>query len=83
MTMTAAATFDASIWQGRNDTGERGDVTRLFQIVQPADAVKLSGTPAVLGFACDAGVVRNPVSYTHLTLPTNTVTCRSRWSPYH
>ena len=23
------------------------------------------------------------VSYTHLTLPTNTVTCRSRWSPYH
>ena len=24
-----------------------------------------------------------PVSYTHLTLPTNTVTCRSRWSPYH
>ena len=25
----------------------------------------------------------NSVSYTHLTLPTNTVTCRSRWSPYH
>ena len=25
----------------------------------------------------------NTVSYTHLTLPTNTVTCRSRWSPYH
>ena len=23
------------------------------------------------------------VSYTHLTLPTNTVTCRSRWSAYH
>ena len=22
------------------------------------------------------------VSYTHLTLPTKTVTCRSRWSPY-
>ena len=31
-----------------------------------------------------AGVRENaPVSYTHLTLPTNTVTCRSRWSPYH
>ena len=26
---------------------------------------------------------KSPVSYTHLTLPTNTVTCRSRWSPYH
>ena len=24
-----------------------------------------------------------PVSYTHLTLPTITVRCRSRWSPYH
>ena len=24
----------------------------------------------------------NPVSYTHLTLPTTTL-CRSRWSPYH
>ena len=27
--------------------------------------------------------IATPVSYTHLTLPTNTVTCRSRWSPYH
>ncbi|MFS2107043.1 formimidoylglutamase [Ralstonia sp. Ralssp135] len=59
MTMTEAATFDASIWQGRNDTGERGDVTRLFQVVQSADAVTLSGVPALVGFACDAGVVRN------------------------
>ena len=24
-----------------------------------------------------------PVSYTHLTLPTNNYWCRSRWSPYH
>ena len=24
-----------------------------------------------------------PVSYTHLTLPTTLSTCRSRWSPYH
>ena len=23
------------------------------------------------------------VSYTHLTLPTNLRSCRSRWSPYH
>ena len=23
------------------------------------------------------------VSYTHLTLPTKQVQCRSRWSPYH
>ena len=25
----------------------------------------------------------NPVSYTHLTLPTTIGWCRSRWSPYH
>ena len=25
----------------------------------------------------------SPVSYTHLTLPTKIVACRSRWSPYH
>ena len=25
----------------------------------------------------------NPVSYTHLTLPTKLEWCRSRWSPYH
>ena len=25
----------------------------------------------------------DPVSYTHLTLPTTLVKCRSRWSPYH
>ena len=25
----------------------------------------------------------NPVSYTHLTLPTKLILCRSRWSPYH
>ena len=24
-----------------------------------------------------------PVSYTHLTLPTTGSLCRSRWSPYH
>ena len=29
-------------------------------------------------------VLRNiPVSYTHLTLPTRSCQCRSRWSPYH
>ena len=25
----------------------------------------------------------HPVSYTHLTLPTTRLVCRSRWSPYH
>ena len=59
MTMHKVMTFDASIWQGRDDTGERGDVTRLFQVVRSAYVTALSGAPAVLGFACDAGVLRN------------------------
>ena len=32
------------------------------------------------------GLLQNlvvPVSYTHLTLPTSSERCRSRWSPYH
>ena len=29
------------------------------------------------------GHVDDAVSYTHLTLPTNSIVCRSRWSPYH
>ena len=28
-------------------------------------------------------VMSEPVSYTHLTLPTIAAECRSRWSPYH
>ena len=28
-------------------------------------------------------IVEEPVSYTHLTLPTKEDECRSRWSPYH
>ena len=28
-------------------------------------------------------VFLEPVSYTHLTLPTTCTRCRSRWSPYH
>ena len=27
--------------------------------------------------------IDDPVSYTHLTLPTTARRCRSRWSPYH
>ena len=29
------------------------------------------------------GADYRPVSYTHLTLPTMIIRCRSRWSPYH
>ena len=34
--------------------------------------------------AAEVGISKSaPVSYTHLTLPTTSALCRSRWSPYH
>ncbi|WP_035828189.1 formimidoylglutamase [Cupriavidus sp. SK-4] len=51
-----------NLWQGRVDDGERGDTTRLFRIVhalEAADVTPLNGAPVLLGFNCDAGVLRN------------------------
>ena len=48
----------------------------------PAERITASVAAALLAAERGAFIVR-AVSYTHLTLPTNTVTCRSRWSPYH
>jgi len=51
-----------NLWQGRIDDGERGDTTRLFRIVhalEAADVTPLNGAPVLLGFNCDAGVLRN------------------------
>ena len=52
-----------------NRSGERG---------HPCLVPDLSGK--ALSF-CPLSVMS--VSYTHLTLPTRYVECRSRWSPYH
>lgn len=51
---------DLSIWTGRDDSTESGDVRRLFQIVRSSDTSNLpKHSAAILGFACDAGVARN------------------------
>ena len=36
-----------------------------------------------LGETQEFNIITSAVSYTHLTLPTIHVECRSRWSPYH
>jgi formiminoglutamase len=51
--------IDPQIWRGRNDQSEVGDVRRLFQIVRAPDQRVDPGDPALIGFACDAGVARN------------------------
>lgn len=50
----AAARAD---WQGRVDPADGSAARRWHQIVQPRDAA--TAPIALLGFACDAGVVRN------------------------
>ncbi len=52
--------IDRSIWTGRDDSAEGGDVKRLFQIVVRSNPQNVPEESAVLlGFACDAGVARN------------------------
>ena len=42
-----------------------------------------AGAVLYLPTATDSLIGAKTVSYTHLTLPTNIIRCRSRWSPYH
>ena len=49
-----------------------------------------SGMMGIVDHVDDTGTIHmqwangsSPVSYTHLTLPTSVLMCRSRWSPYH
>ena len=48
-----------------------------------ADTVKVTLGPKGRNVVLDKSFGAPPVSYTHLTLPTMTAVCRSRWSPYH
>ena len=62
MTALTQAEAPDAVWQGRADTGERGDTRRLFNIVQPlavAASDDLAGATVLVGFACDAGVRLN------------------------
>ena len=74
-------------YTGRIDSDRK---ERFHQVVQ--SYTNETKSDVIVGFMSDEGVKRNkgrvgakeaPVSYTHLTLPTIHVECRSRWSPYH
>jgi len=49
--------MNADLWRTRDDSAERGDTRRLGNIV--ATRSPRAGEPALIGFACDAGVARN------------------------
>ena len=48
-----------------------------------ANADSLFAMQGIGSYAITAAGSPEPVSYTHLTLPTNVSMCISRWSPYH
>ena len=52
-----------------------GTATDVTDDVHPAIAARAVAAAQMVGL--------DTVSYTHLTLPTSAVACRSRWSPYH
>ena len=69
------------------------DKERIFKAAREKQEVTYKGAPIRLAtdFSMETLQARRewqkifqvPVSYTHLTLPTNNPWCRSRWSPYH
>ena len=54
----SASPIDTSIWAGRDDSAEQGDVRRLFQIIRTDDWAMHPGAAALIGFSSDAGVAR-------------------------
>ena len=59
-----------------------GDPERRIIVCCGSGGVGKTTTAAALAVrAAEQG--RRAVSYTHLTLPTTSRRCRSRWSPYH
>ncbi|MDU7759178.1 MAG: arginase family protein, partial [Enterobacter asburiae] len=49
-----------TVWQGRDDSAEASNATRIFQTIrQQAAFTPLASGIALIGFECDAGVKRN------------------------
>ena len=59
-------------------TANKTDTSYLINSVQ-----KFITGAAIMKAVQEGKLSLNAVSYTHLTLPTTLVRCRSRWSPYH
>ena len=62
-----------------SEVGPAPDAAMLQKKVDAA----LKGSPGRVEVSVVDAVTGEPVSYTHLTLPTTRLVCRSRWSPYH
>ena len=71
--------------RGWSDSRKRPQTKELRQPPERADLIQDSGTDPEASTR-NTGLLTpwfQAVSYTHLTLPTIILPCRSRWSPYH
>ena len=71
-----------------NDINETQNTSVNFPIIADPDRKVSQLYDMIHPNASETFTVRSlfvidPVSYTHLTLPTSSERCRSRWSPYH
>ena len=79
-----SADFSKEALQARRNWQE------VLQVMKGKDLHPRLLYPAKLSFRMEGQIKCFPdkvklkaVSYTHLTLPTTSIECRSRWSPYH
>ena len=83
------ATLNKDIRKAEKEIDKKEDnqkaITKRENLLQQLDAhkAKVEEAKALQAKHGNELPISAAVSYTHLTLPTNTVTCRSRWSPYH
>ena len=77
----------------------KGVKVAIFDLNEQGLQDTTAGAGAITAYRCDISSLQevearvaevmeqlgpvDPVSYTHLTLPTTKALCRSRWSPYH
>ena len=82
ITLAVAAAFQTLVSQLSDLTG--GEDGLNFKVPQALRPAFRPLSEPLFGVTVDGRIITYyPVSYTHLTLPTNSVWCRSRWSPYH
>ena len=83
---------EEAIWRDEHGktylkTGDMGklDEDGFLYILDRKKDMIISGGINIFASDIEEVLAKHPdaVSYTHLTLPTSAVACRSRWSPYH
>ena len=71
---------------GAAGSGKTTVINTFIKRVKEHRAVAVTASTGIAAVLIGGKTIHSwagPVSYTHLTLPTIALLCRSRWSPYH